>query len=74
MKANAQAEQMRDRIWEFYAREPEECLGNRLLRAVEDPLRPRDEHGRFRPNPILVLLTAILALAAGTFLFFSLGG
>jgi len=39
---------------------------------VEDPLKPRDEHSRFRVNPILVLLVTIFALVLGTFLFFSL--
>jgi hypothetical protein len=38
---------------------------------VEDPLKPRDEHGRLRVNPILLLLTLVLALALGAFLLLS---
>ena len=39
---------------------------------LEDPLKPRDERGRLRVNPILLLLASFSALAFGTFLFFSL--
>ena len=47
-------------------------FGDVLLRLVEDPLKPRDEHGRFRVNPILLLLAiVVLALALGTFLLLS---
>jgi len=74
MKENAQAEQIRERLREFHAQAPEECLGQTLLRAIEDPLKPRGENGRLRLNPILVLLPAMLALSVGTFLLFSFGG
>jgi hypothetical protein len=73
MKGNTQAAKLRERLREFHVQEPEECFRKTLLRGIEDPLKPRGDNGRFRPNPILVLLDAILALAAGTFLFFSVG-
>jgi len=38
---------------------------------VEDPLKPRDEHGRLRVNPILLLLATVFALVFGIFLVFS---
>jgi len=74
MKDNAQVDRMRECLREFYAQDPEARLFANLLRHVEDPLRPRTENGRFRINPILLLLAVILALAAGTLLFFSFGG
>lgn len=42
------------------------------MRWIEDPLRPRTKQGKFRINPILVLLLSLAALAAGTCLFFTL--
>ena len=54
--------------------DPEARLFTSLLRQIEDPLRPRDENGGLRLNPILLLLALILVLAASTFLFFSFGG
>jgi hypothetical protein len=74
MKENTLIAQLHGRLREFHAQAPEESVLRTLLRLVEDPLKPRGETGRFRPNLILVLLTAILALSVGTFLIFSLGG
>ena len=51
---------------------PKERFCDALLRLCGGPLKPRDEHGRFRVNPILLLLAIVLALAFGTFLVFSL--
>jgi hypothetical protein len=72
MKANAQLDEMHGRLIMFYTQDPKERLCDALLRHVEDPLKPRDEHGRFRVNPILLLLAIVFALIFGTFLFFSL--
>ena len=71
MKANAQLGKMHDRLIECYMQNPKERFCDALLRLVEDPLRPRDEDGRFRVNPILPLLVLVLALALGTFLILS---
>jgi hypothetical protein len=71
MKANAQLGEMHDRLIDFYLQNPKERFCDALLRLVEDPLKPRDEHGRFRMNPILLLLAIVFALAFGTFLFFT---
>ncbi len=65
---------MRIRLQGFHAQDPEERLLSSLVRLTEDPLRPRTEDGRFRLNPVLLLLAAILALAVGTFLVLSFGG
>ncbi|MGE5110921.1 MAG: hypothetical protein ACM3JB_08710 [Acidobacteriaceae bacterium] len=60
------------RLQKYQAQDHEERLVPTLLRWVEDPLRPRTDRGRFRINPILVLLAVMALLAGGTFLFFSL--
>ena len=71
MKANPQLGEMHDRLIDFHLRNPKERIGDVLLMWVEDPLKPRDALGRFRVNPILLLLALVLALVFGTFLFFS---
>jgi hypothetical protein len=72
MKANSQLDEMHDRLTDFHLRNPKERIGDVLRMWVEDPLKPRDEHGRLRVNPILLLLAIVFALAIGTFLFFSM--
>ncbi|HXM09299.1 MAG TPA: hypothetical protein VN946_05070 [Terriglobales bacterium] len=71
MKADLQLGEMHDRLMDFHRQNPREGLGNELLMYIEDPLKPRDEHGRFRVNPILLLLAVVLALVFCAFLFFS---
>ena len=72
MNANAQLGEMHDRLIDFHRQHSMEGLGDALLIYVEDPLKPRDEHGGFRVNPILLLLAIVFALVCGTFLFFSM--
>ena len=71
MKPNAQLNDMRGRLTEFHMQNPDEHLGDALQRIVEDPLKPRSEHGTFRINPIMLFLAMVLALTLGTFLLFS---
>jgi hypothetical protein len=68
MRADTQLGEMHDRLTDFHRQNPREGLGNALL---ADPLKPRDEHGRFRVNRILLLWAVVLALVFGAFLFFS---
>jgi hypothetical protein len=72
MEANTQRDAVHDRLTDFYVQNPKERCCSVFLRHLEDPLKPRDEHGRFRVNPILLLLALVLALVFGTFVFFSL--
>jgi hypothetical protein len=72
MDTNAQVDDMHDRLIDFHLRNPKERICDVLLIWVEDPLKPRDEHGRLRANPILLLLAIVFALVFGTFLFFSM--
>ena len=71
MKANAQLGEMRDRLIDCYMQDPKERFCDALLRLVEDPLKPRDEHGRLRVNPIVLLLAIVFALVFGIFMVFS---
>jgi|GEM_PF-1696363 hypothetical protein len=72
MKADTQLGEMHDRLVDCHRQNPKEGLGDALLIWLEDPLKPRDEHGRLQVNPILLLLTIVLALVFGVFLFFSM--
>jgi len=74
VKEDTKIDRMRERLKSFHAQDPEASLFASLLRQIEDPLKPRDENGDLRLNPILLLLALILVLAASTFLFFSFGG
>jgi hypothetical protein len=71
MKADPQLGEMHDRFIDFHRQNPREGLGEALLVWMQDPLKPQDERGRFRVNPILLLLAIVLALVFGAFLFFS---
>ena len=72
MKAKTQLGEMHDRLVDFHRKNAREGLGDVLLMWVEDPLKPRDEHGRLRVNPILLLLAIVFALVFGIFLVFSM--
>jgi hypothetical protein len=72
MKANAQLGEMHDRLIDFHLRNRKERIGDVLLMWVEDPLKPRDDHGRLRVNPILLLLAIVFSLVFGIFLVFSM--
>ena len=51
----------------------EETVRERLGRILSDPVRPVSDSGRFRPNPLLVMLGVVAVLVIATFLFFSFG-
>jgi len=72
MNAITQLDEMHYRLIDFHLRNPRERFGDVLLIWVEDPLKPRNEHGRLRVNPILVLLAIVFALVFGIFLIFSM--
>ena len=71
MKTGTQLGEMHDRLIDCHRQNPREGLGDALLIWLEDPLKPRDEHGHFRVNPILLLLAIVLALVFGSFLLLS---
>jgi hypothetical protein len=72
MARDEQIARMRNRLLGYFEQNPEETLLLTLRRWIEDPLKPRNENGRFRLNPILLLLAVLIAFSVCTFLFFSL--
>jgi len=63
--------ELSERLQNLHAADREARLGDAFLRWIEDPLKPRSDSGKLRPNRILLVLSALAILAAGTFLFFS---
>jgi len=72
MKRKVEVERSRQRLERFLLQGTQESLGATLLRCIEDPLRPRTRNGRFRLNPILLLLGVLAAIALIAFSYFSL--
>ena len=71
MRPNSQTEAMRYRLQSYLNDGREDTFLAVLRRVIEDPLRPRNEMGGFRLNPILLLLAVLITFSVGTFLFFS---
>jgi hypothetical protein len=67
-------EQVRSAFRRLYRSDPESNLGATLSRVLSDPLRPVDERGRRKPNPLFVLILALVCALMSVFLYFSLGG
>lgn len=72
MKPKKDIAEMANRLHEFHRADGRERLGRAIVRWIEDPLKPKSRTAGLRINPILVLLGSLTAMAAGTFLFFSL--
>ena len=67
-------EEVRHALRSLYGADPETNLQAVLSRALADPLRPIDAKGRWKPNPVFILLFIIACALAGVFLYFSVGG
>jgi hypothetical protein len=67
-------DQARWALRQRYRSDPESNLGATLVRLLSDPLRPVDEKGRRKPNPLFVVLLGLLCSLISVFLYFSLGG
>lgn len=67
-------EQIRGVLRRLYRNDPESNLQATVVRVLSDPLRPVDEKGRRKPNPLLILLFLLVGAMMGVFLYFSLGG
>jgi hypothetical protein len=72
MKKDERISAMAARLRQFHRADGREGVGRTLLRSIEDPLKPRTKPGKFRINPILLLLAAMAALTWGTCLVFTL--
>ena len=43
-------------------------------RSLADNLKPVDAKGRWKPSPLLLLISLIVCALAGVFFYFTLGG
>jgi hypothetical protein len=71
MRPNSQTEALRHSLQSYLDDGSDGTVLALLRRVIEDPLRPRNEKGRFRLNPILLLPAVLLTFSVATFLFFS---
>ena len=71
MRPNSQTEDMRYTLQSYLNDGREDTILASLRHWTEDPLKPRTENGRFRLNPVLLLLAVLITFSAGSFLFFS---
>ena len=71
MRPNSQTEAMRYRLQSYLNDGCKDTVVAVLRRVIEDPLKPRNEMGGFRLNPILLLLAVLITFSVGAFLFFS---
>jgi antibiotic biosynthesis monooxygenase (ABM) superfamily enzyme len=71
MRRSPQTEILRERLQSYLAQEREDTILASLRHWTKDPLKPRNENGRFRLNPVLLLLVVLITFSAGSFLFFS---
>jgi hypothetical protein len=72
MRARAKGNegQMLELLLERFAQDPEAQIVPTLTRWFADPLKPEGQEGRFRPNPVFLLVGVIGLIAAGAFLYF----
>lgn len=67
-------EEVRQALKQLYRSDPESNSRTALFEFLSDPLKPADEKGRRKPNPLLLLLFFMLFALIGVFLYFSFGG
>lgn len=68
------AEEVRLALRHIYLGDTESNLQNALLESLSDELKPVDEKGRWKPNPLLVLTVVLLCALVSVLIYFSVGG
>ena len=66
-------EEVRQALRQIYRSDAEINLQSSVLESLSDELKPIDEKGRWRPNPLLILTFVLLCALLGIFVYFSLG-
>jgi hypothetical protein len=56
---------------EVYGQDREANLQKALFHALRDDLKPMNDKGRWKANPLLVLVAFLLMAVVGIFLYFS---
>jgi len=64
---------MHERLSKFLTEDPEDRLRGHITRRLGDPLKPRTNDGRFRVNPLLLMLGSVALIGVGIFFCFSYG-
>lgn len=64
-------DEMRAELRQLYATDPEARLLQVMGRSFADPVKPESAKGRFRPDPLLVVLGVIALFVASVFLYFT---
>lgn len=67
------SEEVRKALRCIYRADPETNLQAAFLGTLADPLRPVGAKGRWKPNPVFILIFIISCAFLGVFLYFSLG-
>ncbi len=57
----------------LYGNDPESNLRDALLRSLSDDLKPLDARGRWRPSPLLILISVLIAAMTVVFFYFTVG-
>lgn len=67
-------EKVRQALRQLYRSDAEMNLKNALAQSLADDLKPVNENGRWKPNPLLILISLLACALAGIFVYFSIGG
>jgi hypothetical protein len=68
------AEEVRSALRMVYQADPESNFQKALLRSLADDFQPVGANGRWKPSPLLVLLSLLVCALTAVFLYFTLGG
>lgn len=67
-------EEVRIALRSIYRDDSEANLQKALLEALADDLKPLDEKRRWKPSPLLILVSLLAFAIIGLFFYFTLGG
>jgi hypothetical protein len=66
-------EEVRRALSSIYHDDPESNVQRALLQSLADDLKPIDEKGRWKPSPLVILVSVLICALTGVFLYFTLG-
>jgi hypothetical protein len=66
-------EEVRQAMRKFHSEDLETDIGKALSHALADDLKPIDAKGRWKPNPLVILVGILLCALLGVFFYFTLG-
>jgi hypothetical protein len=72
-KRQSEGVTMHERLSKFLTDDPEDRLCGHIIRRLADPVKPRTSDGRFRVNPLLLILGSVVLVGIGIFFCFSCG-